>query len=68
MVLLLFLDFKLVAYPRSFVTISRIVDPETGDHILDAVATDGTAWWRVIALESEEDTGWQLMQSLPLPD
>lgn len=68
MVLLLFLDFKLVAYPRSFVTISRTVDPETGDHILDAVAADGTAWWRVIALEIEEDTGWQLMQSLPLPD
>ena len=68
MVLLSFLDFKLMAYPRSFVSISRTVDPETGDHILDAVAADGTAWWRVLQKQSEEDTGWQLLAPLPLPN
>lgn len=52
--------------PRKFVSIRRIIDPNTGSHTLDAIASDGSAWWRVISgATDEQDTSWQPMEALP---
>jgi hypothetical protein len=51
--------------PRRFLSISRTYDPRNGNHVLDAIAHDGTAWWQVLASNEEDCTGWQPMFPLP---
>jgi hypothetical protein len=54
---------------RRFVYIARFFDPDARTHVLDAIADDGTAWWRVIGDEEEfSDSGWCLMEPLPTDD
>lgn len=45
---------------RHFVSITRTIDIN-GEHILDAIANDGTAWWN----RPSEGTNW--VQITPLP-
>ena len=47
--------------PRRFVSISRTV--HIAGHTLDAIADDGTAWWK--ALGSDDQTEWQQLSPLP---
>jgi hypothetical protein len=42
---------------RRFIGISRTIDAN-GDHILDAIASDGTAWWK-------RDAEWEQITPLP---
>lgn len=51
--------------PRRFISINRTIDPKTGDHILDAIAHDGTAWWQIIASDEDGCTGWEPMTAIP---
>lgn len=50
--------------PRKFVSVRRTIDAETGYHILDAIADDGSAWWMVIGEEEVLD-GWCPLTPLP---
>jgi len=45
--------------PRRIISITRTVQ-ESGDHTIDAVADDGTAWWMVPG-EAE----WTQLPALP---
>jgi hypothetical protein len=47
--------------PRRFVSISRTV--HSAGHTLDAIADDGTAWWKVLG--SDDQTDWHQLSSLP---
>ena len=47
--------------PRRFVSISRTVQP--AGHTLDAIADDGTAWWKVLG--SDDQTDWHQLSPLP---
>ena len=47
---------------RRIVSITRTV-MASGDHTIDAVADDGTAWW---VAQDDDENGWR--QLPPLPD
>lgn len=49
--------------PRRFVSVTRTV-LQSGLHTIDAVADDGTAWWRVAG----EKDGWNQLPPLPAPE
>lgn len=52
--------------PRRFVSITRTVHPSSGGYILDAVASDGTAWYCVFSPYcSFGDLGWKQHGALP---
>ena len=46
--------------PRRIVSITRTVQ-ESGDHTIDAVADDGTAWWMIAGVTD----GWTQLPALP---
>lgn len=51
--------------PRRFISINRFFDPRNGNHVLDAIAHDGTAWWQVLSSDEDACTDWQPMPPLP---
>lgn len=56
---------------REFESITRTVytldfgDGPVTIHTLDAVASDGSAWWKVVAPTDEDSTDWQRHDALP---
>lgn len=65
------MDINTELQPRKFDSITRAVYTiDLGDgpvtfHTLDAIACDGTAWWKLIAPTDEHSTGWQRQDDLP---
>ena len=53
----------LESIPRRFTSIRRSYEPNTGVHILDAIAHDGTAWWMRLG-----SGGWEWKQTTNLPE
>lgn len=48
---------------RRFASITRTVTAN-GSHTIDAIDTDGNAWWMVVG-DPDWDQGWQRMTPLP---
>jgi hypothetical protein len=62
---------KTAFVPREFASIIRTVyTVDLGDgpvviHALDAIASDGSAWWKVLAPTEEDSTEWRCHEDLP---
>lgn len=56
---------------RKFINITRTVyTTDLGDgpvtvHTIDAIADDGSAWWKILAPTEEDSSDWQLHGDLP---
>lgn len=51
--------------PRRFISISRTIEPNSGTHVLDAIADDGTAWCMRLHMFDEVPSEWLPVTQLP---
>lgn len=50
--------------PRRFASLTRTVETQRGFTVLDAIDTDGRAWWLVLGNDAAPD-GWTELDPLP---